>query len=164
MLPVARTSRGAITRRPSGRPRRRQDGASAASPPTETFHGQDQEAPRPWAATCRRCLRRLPMRMKASAPCSPKLKKPLWRRSSPRRPWRGRRVRRPLFGPVLRLGKNWSSGAANAATRSLPMKLRLELRYDAECGPYHENESNVKQQERTKVVNHHLEHNRPSTS
>ena len=81
------------------------DGVSAASRPTETFHGVDLAAPRPWAAPCRGCLLLLPMRMKVLGPCLLKLKKQLSQRSSPRRPWRGRRVRRPLFGPGRRLAK-----------------------------------------------------------
>mmetsp|Transcript_645 Transcript_645/g.1580 ORF Transcript_645/g.1580 Transcript_645/m.1580 type:complete len:232 (-) Transcript_645:2204-2899(-) len=157
-------NREETTRRPSGRPRRRQDGASGASRPIGMCRDQDQEAPRPWAAMCRRCLLLLPRRMKASAPCSPKLKKQLSQRSNPRRPWRGRRRRQLSCGPGRRLARNWSSGVESAATRSRPMRSHLELRYGVACGLCHENESSERPLERTKVVNHHLVQHRPSTS
>ena len=137
---------------------------SAAWPPTEMCRDLDLAALRPWEAPCRGCLLLLPMRMKVLGPCLLKLKKQLSQRSSPRRPWRGRRHPRPSCGPARRLARNWSSGAANAGTRSLPMKSRLELRYDAGCGPCLENESSERPREPIKVVNHRLVHNLPSTS
>ena len=157
-------NREEIIQKHSGKLAHRRDGASAAWPPTEMCRDLDLAALRPWAAPCRGCLLLLPMRMKVLGPCLLKLKKQLSQRSSPRRPWRGRRRPRLWSGLEQLLEKNWSSGAANAAIPSPPMKLHLELRYDAECGPYLENESSERPREPTKVVNHLLVHNRPSTS
>ena len=164
MLRAARTSREETTRRRNGRPRRPRDGASAASRPIGMcLRDLDLARRRPWAAMCPRCLKHRQRTMKALAPCSPKLKKPLWQRSSPRRPWRGRRRHRQLFGRVLLLERNWSSGVENVGTRSLRMKLHLELRYGVACGPCHENECSERRPEPTKVVNHHLVQHRRST-
>ena len=153
-------NREEIIQKHSGKLAHRRDGASAASPPTEMCLDLDLAAPRPWAAPCRGCLLLLPMRMKVLGPCLLKLKKQLSQRLSPRRPWRGRRVRRPSCGPARRLARNWSSGVANAAIPSRPMKLRLELPYDAGCGLCLEKECRERRPEPTKAVNHLLVHRR----